>query len=306
MKYIIGIDGGGTKTSAILADSAGMTVSKTKTEGSNIDKIGFHQAMQNILKAIKDVRKDKKISFIYISLAGGTQRNEQRRKKIEKYISQKLNILLKLVLVEGDEIAAFRASTDAKNGVVLIAGTGSIVAGYNKENSVIVGGWGHLWSDKGSAFWIGKKALNLTSRAIDEERSSELKSEIFKKLKIKNNGELMNIYNSNTIKVIASLSKTVDILAIKNNKEAKDILINAGRELSLQANKVIKKLNFQNNFTLILAGSVFNSKIVFDKVKNDINNFNQNAQIIKSKQSPVIGAVKLAIENLKRETLQKS
>lgn len=305
-KYIIAIDGGGTKTTAALADLEGNIIFKKTVAGSNIDKIGFEEAMNNILRVINIILKqEKNISFIYLALAGGTQRDEKRRKDVEKHLAQKLNFQPKKFLVEGDEIAAFRSGTDEKNGIVIIAGTGSIVVGWNNNKKKIVGGWGHLWSDEGSAFWIGKKALQATSNSIDNCLSSTFEKEILKKLKIRKSGDLMGtIYNSSVIEKISSLALTVDEMDQRQkNKEARNILVQAGESLALQANKIIKELNFRQTFLVVLAGSVFNSMTVLNTTKKEITRTYPKAIFIRPKSKPIIGAVKLAIENYKNSIL---
>ena len=307
-KFVIGVDGGGTKTAAILADLNGKVIAQGYTAGSNIDKLGFEKSMDNILKAIKIVLggnldlKAQEVGFVYIALAGGTQRNKKRRQEIEQYISKKLNFFS--ILVESDDVTAFYSGTDKKEGVVLIAGTGSIAVGWKDSKKVIVGGWGHLWSDKGSAFWIGKKVLQKVSHSIDFNIPSLLKDEVFAKLKIKENGDLMNrIYQPDAIHLIASLSSVADLIAVdKKDKDALKILEQAGDELALQATQVIKKLNFQTVFPLVLVGSVFNSKIVLERTKREIKK-RTFANFIIPNQKPVMGAVKLAIKNYKSSTL---
>jgi len=73
----------------------------------------------------------------------------------------------------------------------------------------------------------------------------------------------------------------------------------AGKELANSAKTVIKKLNFKKEiFPIVLVGGMFGSKVVLETVKNEIKKFAPKAKFIQPKVDPVIGAIKLAIENL--------
>lgn len=304
-KYVIGLDGGGTKTTAALADLEGRILVRVKTGPSNIIKAGIGLAINNIIKALNQVSQKypkNKIAFIYIALAGGLERDEKKKKEIKRQLLKKPElswISSKNLLVENDLKAAFYSGVEQNQGILLIAGTGSIVAGWNENKEVIVGGWDYLLGDQGSGFWIGQKALQITCHFIDGLSPKTLLSEIIlKKLQIKTEADLMRkIYSLETIKTIASLAPLVDLAAEKGDKTAKQILIEAANELVIRANLVIQKLNFRNKkFPLVLIGSVFKSKIVLTQVKKEIKKFAPRVDFIQPKQEPAIGAVKLAIE----------
>ncbi|KPJ56172.1 hypothetical protein AMJ49_05495, partial [Parcubacteria bacterium DG_74_2] len=107
---------------------------------------------------------------------------------------------------------------------------------------------------------------------------------------------LRKIY-SNPTKIIPLLSILTDEAARKKDKIACDILKQAGQELALAVNTVIKKLNFQKqSFPLVLVGSMFKSKILLSTVKKQVKKTAPKAEFILPKNKPVIGAVKLALE----------
>lgn len=312
--YIIGVDTGGTRTVAALADLEGRVLVKAETGPSNPNKVGMEAATREISLAILNISKSFKkgkikgggrVSSTYIALAGGTQRNPLVKREIKDVLKKipKLSFLFKgKVTIEGDEKAEFRAGTDEVDGILLISGTGSLCYGWkgNQEEKAL--GWDYLLGDKGSGFWIGQSALRAICYSIDDmEPKTSLLNLIFKKLKIKNEGSLIKkIYQSEAVKIIASLAPLVDKSAEKGDKVAKNILVLAAKDLALAGNRVIKKLSFQNKeFPVVLAGGVFKSKIVLNTVKNEIKKFAPRAKFIRPKQEPVIGAVKLALEQVK-------
>ncbi len=187
----------------------------------------------------------------------------------------------------------------------------------------MIGGWEYLLGDDGSGFWIGQRTLRRICCAIDGlVPKTLLYSLVFKKIKIKTETDLIRkIYQPNAIKTIASLVPSVEKAAKKGDKTAKDILLQAGNELAVRANLVIQKLDFKveedksssspfasqpcgarvnKRFPLVLIGGVFKSKIILEKVKKEIKKFAPKADFIKPKQEPVIGVVKLAIEQIKK------
>ena len=307
-KYVIGVDGGGTKTVAVLANLNGKVLARAEVGPSNINKIGFKHAIDNIVKVLTQVSQEyekDKIVFIYLGLAAGLERDKRKKKEIKKQlllIPSLSWVLPKNISIEGDQLIAFRSGTEEKQGIIIIAGTGSIVMGWDKKGKeVIVGGWDYLLGDDGSGFWIGKKALQAVCLSIDGFNSkSLLHSMILKKLKIKTEKDLMQeIYKPEMIKNIASLAPLVETAAKTGDKTAKDILFQASNELIIRANLAIKKLNLENKFfPLVLAGGVFKSKIILTKVKKDIKIIAPKANFIRPKQEPVIGAMKLALEQI--------
>ena len=81
-KYVIGIDGGGSKTAAILTDLQGKILARVKTGPSNVNKIGFNQVVNNISEALIKVSQKyskNKIAFIYLALAGGLERDDKKK-----------------------------------------------------------------------------------------------------------------------------------------------------------------------------------------------------------------------------------
>lgn len=301
-KYLIGIDGGGTKTIATLTDLNGKILKKIQTGSTNPNKIGLEKAIFNLRELLSRVSKDfpqEKIALAYLGLAGGLERDREKRAQIKKILEKEFSFP---ILVEGDQKIAFRSGTDEKEGIVIIGGTGSIVMGWRGKKEAISGGWDWLLGDQGSAFWVGKKALEEAIKSFDGrvKKSSKLESLIFKKWKIKTGKDLyQRFYDANFVEKVASVSKIVDLAANQGDKVAKGILKEAGKELAQMAIAVIEKLKFKKEFPIVLIGGMFKSKIVFAEVKKEIKKFVPKVQFIRPKKEPVVGAIKLALENLK-------
>lgn len=306
-KYVIGVDGGGTKTTAVLVDLNGKILKIAKSGPSNLRNVGIKKAVKNIAEGIKMVLSKKgKILSTFIGLAAVEEEFKFKKEKIKKELLKykKISPIFKgKITINSDQIVAFRSGTDEKYGVVLIAGTGCSAHGWRNKIEVKTTGWGWL-ADEGGGFWVGQRVFQIIFKNLDGRNSKTLLTKlIFQKLKIKTKEDLITlVYSENPTEIIPSFSVFCDEASEKGDKIAKEILIEAGKELALSVNTIIKKLNFQKiKFPLVLIGSMFKSKIVLNTVKKEIKRFAPKAQFIRPKQEPVIGAVKLAIEQVKNK-----
>ncbi len=308
-KYVIGVDGGGTKTIAALADLNGKILKIAKSGSSNPRNVGVKTAIENITKAVSNILpKNKKIRIasIFIGLPAVEEEFGLKIKEIRKEILKQKRISRVLkgkTLIGSDQLIAFRAGTDKKEGIVLIAGTGCVAHGWKEKREYKTSGWGWL-ADEGSAFWIGQRVFQAVLKDLDGRGPKTLlKDFTFRKFRIKKrNINLLNqkIYSQNFIETVSSLSFTCNLAAKKGDKVAKDILSEAGKELALSIKVIIKKLNFfKTKFPLVLVGSVLKSKIILDILKKEIKKIAPKVEFTIPKEEAVAGAVKLAIEELK-------
>lgn len=304
--YVVGIDGGGTKTVAALANLRGKILKTAKSGSSSFIKIGVRKAVSNIIEAIEKLLKNNKKAKIlstFIALAA-----IEENKEFKKIIKEKLSFEPKIsqifkgkVIIDSDQIEGFRVGTDEKEGIVLIAGTGSVAHGWRREKEAHASGWGWL-SDEGSGFWVGQKAFQAVFKDLDGRDSKTIMTNLFlKKFNVKRVEDLKRkIYlRNNLIKNVSSLSILVDEAVQKKDRIAKEILTKAGEELALTATTVIKELKLERvEFPLVFIGGMFKSKIVLNKAKKEIKKIAPKVKFIRPKKEPVVGAVKLAIERI--------
>jgi len=306
-EYIIGVDGGGTDTIAVLADLDGKILKRAKTGSSNLRNVGFQAAVSNILEAILGTVsriKEKRVVSILIGLPAVEEEFKVEKEKIKKEIlknSRITKILKGKIEIVSDQITAFRSGTDKQDGIVLIAGTGSVAHGWKRGKEAKASGWGWL-ADEGSGFWIGKKGYQAIFKDLDGRGpKTKITKLIFQDWKLKNKETLMKkVYSKDWVRDISAISKIVEKAARQGDKVALEILKDAGRELVQSSISVIKKLNFQNQkFPMVFVGSVFKSKIILNILKTEVSKVAPKTQFIHPKQEPVLGAVKIAIEQIK-------
>jgi N-acetylglucosamine kinase-like BadF-type ATPase len=301
-KFVIGVDGGGTKTMAALADSEGKILKLVKTGPSNLRNVGIGKAVLNILEAIKKLKKGKKIVSIFVGLAAIEEEFKFEKEKIKREIRKKLKFRGKLE-IGSDQIVAFRSGTDEKNGIVLISGTGCVCHGWKNGKQAKTSGWGWL-NDEGSGFWVGQRGFQAIFKELDGRGEKTLITKlVFKNWRLKKKEDfLKKVYRKDSVRQVSLISRIVDEAAKRGDRIARKIMEEAGKELVFSAKKVIEKLNFKNEqFPIVLIGRVFESEIVLKIVKKEIKKIAPKAKFLvpQIKTEPVVGAVKLAIENLK-------
>ena len=301
-RYVIGVDGGGTKTEAALADFKGKILRVVKAGPSNLRNVGINKAVFNISEAIKKVKQRKKITSIFIGLAAVEEEFKFEKEKIKKEIRKRLKNFKGKLEIGSDQIVAFRSGTDEKNGIILIAGTGAVCHGWKNGKEAKTSGWGWL-DDEGSGFWIGQKGFQTIFKELDGRGEKTLITKlVFENWRLKDKKDfLKKVYVQDSVRQVSLISRIVDEAARKRDKIAKNIMLEAGEELFLTVKRVIEKLNFKNEeFPIVLIGRVFESEIVLKIVKIEIKKIVPRAKFLipQPKVEPVIGAVKLAIENL--------
>ncbi|MBI5464639.1 MAG: hypothetical protein HY966_06795 [Ignavibacteriales bacterium] len=173
-KYVIGLDGGGTKTTAEVLDLDGTCAASTLGERSNFQIVGVEKASQAIqhvvLKSCESAKcRPQDIAAIVAGLTGAGRASDQQR--MEQGIQEVLGKLLHasaMIKVESDARGALEGAHGGKPGIIVIAGTGSVVFGKDAKNKVHrAGGWGRLIDDEGSGHTIGREALRMVAKEVD-------------------------------------------------------------------------------------------------------------------------------------------
>lgn len=289
-KYVIGVDGGGTKTAAALADLQGRILKIGKTGSSSPRNVGVRTAAGNVVGAIKIVlpKNKTKVASVFVGLPAVQEEFALKIGEIRKLISQKIKIK---PTIDSDQLVAFRSGTDKKDGIVLIAGTGCVARGWKNGKEYKASGWGWL-ADEGSGFWMGQKVYQAVLKNFDGRGPQTL---LTRQVNLKTLPQ--KIYSPDFIREVSSLSSVCNAAAEKGDKTARNILARAGKELALSVKAVIRELNFsKEKFPLVLVGSVLNSKILLNTMKKEVKKVAPKVRFIQPKKEPVVGAVRLALE----------
>src|SRR5262245_46276024 len=172
MRYL-GIDGGGTKTSFLLVDEYYNEICHLQSGPSNYLSIGADAAREAISQGVSQLTETPNIVCAGFAGAG-------RPDSVTFY----KNVLQTLIpnaqiIIESDAFIASIGAIGIDPGILLIAGTGSIVIGRDKDRTMFrVGGWGPYFGDEGSGFWIGREAVRAALRSIDMQAATEFAQSI--------------------------------------------------------------------------------------------------------------------------------
>lgn len=288
MNYVIGVDGGGTKTEASAYDSNGK-IMLTSIKGFANLLNNKETALNNIISSIKEIIDklgDTELSGVYLGIAGSEVGGNA------KVIVDKIKNELKIdSVVMNDAELALKAMLKGEDGILTIAGTGSVAFGINNNVASKCGGWGNLLGDEGSGYRISIDAIK---RMIFEEENSiqqsELTKKIMKKLEINSVHEITEFVYSSTKDDIASLTPIVADLSENGDEIASQILIDEAVELAKTVENLYKKLKFESCSIALVGGVIRNIKIVRKTFEDYLRKNIVIQDIIDEEISPTRGA----------------
>jgi N-acetylglucosamine kinase-like BadF-type ATPase len=173
-RFVVGVDGGGTKTHAILVGMDGTVLAEASGGPTNLQTVGIAKAAQTLLDLILACCQSAQaepamLQNIVLGLAGAG-RPGVRTELADKLtaLSVKKKFPMKHISVETDARIALEAAFAGGSGIALIAGTGSIALYHTEDGKYLrAGGWGNILGDEGSGFAIGRDGLTAAMRQFD-------------------------------------------------------------------------------------------------------------------------------------------
>ena len=297
--HVLGIDAGGTKTVCLLADERGMIQSEARGAGANLHASGELAVEKVLHEVMEQAIGDRPIepAAICLGIAGVDREDEEKTvRAIMRRIGHKSR-----VLVVNDALIALVAGARDASGIVIVAGTGSIVYGRNGSGEAArAGGWGHMIGDEGSGYWIGREALAAVMRAADGRGpSTRLTVGILEHFDITDVSRLPRIvYDREVPRMsVAALGPIVEHAAEQGDAVAMRILERAAEELVQGALSVATRLEMRGDaFTFFLAGGAF--RVVpwlANEMARRLVEVAPRCQVEMLEQEPAVGAVWLAL-----------
>lgn len=296
MKYYLGIDGGGTRTTAAVSDENGKVLFKAAGKSINFYSVGMEKARENLRNVINDIYKNVgEIEFESAFIGCSALDNEASEETITALCDGIINA--KKIGMNSDVYVALASSGEDECRIVAICGTGSIVTGIDENGNVKTkGGWGHIFGDEGSAYSIAVNSLKATAMLYDEGKMTPLVKKTEEFFTVNDFREAIDkIYSSETTKdILASFSAKVGEIA-EEDFVAKTVIVN---EAHFFSKTVLALLNEMKNCTLLsLYGGVFQNNELFRKsFIEDVKEFHSDLRIEMLKLPPEEGALKIARE----------
>ncbi|HPP01198.1 MAG TPA: BadF/BadG/BcrA/BcrD ATPase family protein [bacterium] len=301
MPYVFGVDGGGTRSRAILMTDRGRVVYYGKGPGLNYHDTGASQVTALIQRLFQEALhaargRPEECLGICLGLAGvGQEQDHEILRPLFDNLFGKESYLL-----TSDAEIALVSGTLSEFGIVVLAGTGSIIFGRNpKGKESRVGGYGPLLSDEGSGYRIGLEALRAIVRYHDGlGPDTPIRSAVLSHLQMTQISEMVNWVNtrSATREKIAALAPIVVRLASEDDPVADEILNQKADALALGVESVCKRLEFSERVDVVLGGGVFNEASYYGQiVRRKILYLLPGANVTPPRFEPVVGAALYAL-----------
>jgi N-acetylglucosamine kinase-like BadF-type ATPase len=303
--YFIGIDGGGTKTFAVISDEKGNLLASSRRESSNYLQVGIDKCRENLIGMSQELCKSQGIDLMtldysVIGLAGAGRQDDREiitRALIEGGLTDSQFV------VTPDYTPALAGGAFGEAGVIVISGTGSVVFGIDEQgNQQRAGGWGPLMSDEGSGYDFGKQACRMIMRAFDGRGpATSMTEKVLKFLKMDVPTSLVkwSLTEGTQKNNVAALAPFVFEAAKEGDKVALSVLESEVDSIVEMVGAVAKAIKLTDkSFKIVLAGGNFGHQPEFvSMLREKVKSVAPQATADLPRFEPVLGAVILALKN---------
>ena len=287
-RFYVAMDGGGTKTDAVLFDDTGRVIKRTIGGSTSPSALTDEQLEKNFSAIFTDLFSEEQPPVITRCFTGTSGANHPiLNGRLTQIMEKTLPVPCESIQVENDALNALWSGTDGAPGVVVIAGTGSIAYGCLADGSKFrIGGWGHLVGDDGSGYYIGKEAVRAALRAHDGiEQPAPLYGKIMKHFNIGSMPDVIPIVYSSNKTTLSNLAPIVIESAKDGDPAAVRILENSARYLAELIEAALVQFN-EPNVPVVLVGGLWHSDLIRTGATEGIR-----ASFIMPKYPPVYGSM---------------
>lgn len=230
-RLFLGIDGGGSKTTAVVFDANGIFVNGAIGESINYYTLGLEAARENMRAIISALGCEGTFEGAVIGMSALSCRaTAQECRAFAREI-----IDADRIIMDSDLFAALKALGEKGECAVVVAGTGSMVlVQYADGTTATAGGWGHILGDEGSGYAIGLDGIKAAIRGYEgSECKTALTDEVIRFFGIDAVADLIDLFYSKGVsrKQTAAFAVSVRTLAEDGDSAAQHIILNHAREL---------------------------------------------------------------------------
>ena len=297
MRHYLGIDGGGTQTTAWLADDRRQVIARAQAGPSNPTKVGMASAQAQIQRAVDGCLRQARpaprcIAVICAGIAGVD--NPGRHDPLIQWLRD--HVPARHYYVTTDAAIALEAAFGETPGILVIAGTGSIAYGRNSKGLTLrCGGWGSLFDDAGSGYELGRQAITAALRDFDRRGPRTLLGSLIcaaMRLKV-----ITDVVERAPLPhEIAALIPVVLRAARRGDRVARNLCHEAGRELAELASALHGRLAADGaKLHVMCAGGVFHSSLLVRRsFAAHLRGVIPQSRIMLLRRQPVEGALAMA------------
>ncbi|MFS0688650.1 BadF/BadG/BcrA/BcrD ATPase family protein [Sporosarcina sp. 179-K 8C2 HS] len=299
--YVLGIDGGGTRTTGIVADELGNVYMHAVTGRSNpntLQQAEFEEVISGLARELKRQGEAifNQLSVCFVGIAGVGESG--RDAEVAALLARELPAGTK-VIVRNDAFNALYSGTLGGPGIVQIAGTGAVTLGINENGDVArSGGWGYLFDDEGSGFYLGNEALKAVFRSFDNRGpATSLTDRVTDYLAVQSVPDIIGkVYGKEHPRsVVAPLARLVMQEVQADDDVAKEIVKRACIEMMHSIEACHSRLFDENHPTaIVLSGGVFTDAEFFAAQFSELARHSIPNAVFQTTHVPPVGGAVLA------------
>ncbi|MCX7788423.1 MAG: hypothetical protein N2442_12100 [Spirochaetes bacterium] len=308
-RLIFGLDGGGTGSRLRIADEKNQVLVMQTGEGVNPQAVGYPMAVERITSLFERGVQSLQETYGWkvntsdfeagcFAIAGSGVSEEAR--KLEGKLRETLGFRCPLVFVSDAE-AALVGGLKSLEGMILVAGTGSVALARLRDGTVVrSGGYGHFLGDEGSAFWIAKEAVTRCIRSWEgRDLPTTMLSALLSYFSIQSPYEFIPLWYQRFDKaLIAGAAKIVDEFREQGDPLAEEIFFHAAEELAKLVESVFRKTENQLEVKKLLlwGGEMEHNKWLRRAVTHHLKVRIPGLDVCRAKEDAAFGACLLAIQ----------
>ena len=298
-RIFLGVDGGQSHTEALIANEHGTVLGRGQGGASNhAEQPGGRERLRKAIfssvgEALTQANLPKLNEVVFTSAHFGMTGGADYKEEI---IGEIVNA--ELFTVDHDAPTALFGASAGKPGIIVIAGTGSVVYGENEHGETTkIGGLGYLFSDEGSGFWLALQTIRLAIKEQDglipQSGLEQLVLNFFGRKKIR---EVTNdfYFEKMSRDDLASFAKKAHQAAESGNIILQDQINFGANVLVDSVCSAAKRLGFENDFPVAGIGGMFRAVLMKKYFSESLQEKITKAILIKPRFNPAIGALLLA------------
>lgn len=310
MRYYLGIDVGGTKTHAVIADETGRAVGFGEGGPGNHQDVGFEGMFAALQTALAQALSSANLPCEAIAGAGfGIAGYDWPSEKPDMtVVIDRLGLGAPYALIN-DAIPGLVAGASDGWGVNVVSGTGCNCRGWDKEHKREgrVTGYGVTMGEAAGSGELVFRAMQLVGfEWIQRGPKTALSQTFIKYTGARDLEDLLAGYTQQHYQISAEAAPLVFQTAYEGDEVARDLITWAGNELGELANGVIRQLGFEDlAFDVVLSGSMFEGgAMLIEPMRATIQKLAPKSQLVRLKVPPVLGAVLIGMEQGNPENSQ--
>ena len=299
MKLFLGVDGGQSSTKALIGDETGRILGSgiggpcnhaAASEGRARLERGLSESLASACQAAGIDAHTVCFAAACFGMSGGPEDKQEIVASIVK---------AERLIVTHDAAIALAGATESGQGIIVIAGTGSIAYGRNAEGRTArAGGWGHIFGDEGGAFDVVRVALRSALRMEEGwGPATELRNALVEATGAKNANEALHLFYADSWSRdrVASLASLVDVVAAEGDAVARSVLLHAAEDLATLAGSIRVRLWSEADAPdVAYTGGVFRSPVIAERFRELVSQ-KVGGRPLGPRRSPAEGALQEAL-----------